>query len=208
MEEINNNKTPRNLSYYLEIIHNIIYTENRWISVVDIANKLGILWNQNLLTNHPQSTIARIINLYMKKKDVNYKKIQYRDGYDIWVAPINIGIDLLPESAWNLYEYYKKIEYNKRVTDKNLHADAKTRYRLMVNNPFVTDYLKTARNKKNRYVVSPIIQLDSNENKCEFNEPMIYTNEFKVIVSPDCKTCFEQFPQYFQNCIQHCHLLN
>lgn len=208
MQQIKNSKQEKNLSYYIEIIRKIIYTENRWISVINIADKLGVLWNQNLLTNHPQSTIARIISLYMKNKMVNLKKIQYRDGYDIWVAPINIGLDLLPESAWNLYEYYKKIEYNKRVTDKNLHADPKTRYRLMVNNPFVTDYLKTAQNKRNHYVISPIIQLDSYENKCEFNEPMIYTNEFKIFVSPDCKSCFEQYPKYFQNCIKHCHLLN
>lgn len=197
------------LNYYVSEIRNIIYEENRWISVIDIASKLKVLRNKNLIPNKKQLTIARIIDKHLKTDDINHALIKYKKGYDFWVAPVHIGIEELPKSAFDLYMFYDRVKYNGRVCDKNLYASPEERFKLITYNPFVNDYLyKTCVSlSENEIIFYPNIELINKEHKCKYDEPMIYLNKnYSDLCTPDCKSCYKLYPDYFDECVKYCKL--
>lgn len=207
MVKKNDETMQKLLDYFISEIYKIIYSENRWISVIDIASKLKIHRSQNLLPNKKAFTIARIIDKHLKQDYINHATIKYKKGYDYWVAPTHIGIEELPQTAFDLYMFYDRVKYNGRVCDKNLYASPEERFKLITHNIFVNNYLYKIREPlfEDEIIFFPNIVLVNEEHKCKYDEPMIYLDKYSSdFRTPDCESCYKLHPDYFNECIKCC----
>jgi len=82
------------------IIEDIILSADGWIEVFKIADKLGVKRHDRLVNNETQSTIAHIINRFLKRKGFKALKINYDKGYSIWVASGAYNESQIPEYAY------------------------------------------------------------------------------------------------------------
>ncbi len=80
-------------------IAEVISTENRWIKVSEVADIMGIKTYTRLVEGKSSTTIAHIINRFLKKK--GFKTVTVKPYYlksIIWTAPPNFtNDDMLPE---------------------------------------------------------------------------------------------------------------
>ena len=113
------------LQEYINKIKNIIFEKNCWISIYDIAEILGVKRHDLLISGVPNTTIAHIIHLYLKKDYVQSFRINYKEGgYSIWVAPKGLSTDFIPESAYiKIQKYNSKKE--KKIISKNETCEIK-----------------------------------------------------------------------------------
>lgn len=89
------------LKEYIDKIKDIIYEKNCWISIYEIADILGVKRHDLLVPGVPNTTIAHLINYYLKKDYVQSYRINYKEGgYSIWVAPIGLSKEHIPQIAY------------------------------------------------------------------------------------------------------------
>ncbi len=78
-------------------IGEIITKENRWIKVSEVADIMGIKTYTRLIEGKTSTTIAHVINRFLKKR--GYKTVTVKPYYlksIIWTAPPNLGEDDMP----------------------------------------------------------------------------------------------------------------
>ena len=75
----------------IEFIKDIILKKNDWIEIDDIADVFGVNRNKQLFVSGHNSTIAQLINRYLKKQGIKTQKIEFEDAsYSIWVCAPNV----------------------------------------------------------------------------------------------------------------------
>ncbi len=83
-------------------IAEVISTENRWIKVSEVADIMGIKTYTRLVEGKSSTTIAHIINRFLKKK--GFKTVTVKPYYlksIIWTAPPNFTNDDMPPELIN-----------------------------------------------------------------------------------------------------------
>lgn len=80
-----------------ERISEIILKENRWIKISEIADIMGVKKYDRLVNGKTSSTIAHIINRFLKKKGFKTATVKYYMSSIIWAAPPNLGEDDMPD---------------------------------------------------------------------------------------------------------------
>lgn len=89
------NSNEKLLNSLLDKIEQFIIDENRWVSVNEIAKHLGVHKYDMLIPDTPNTTIAQLINRFLKKKSLQTQKIKCENGsYNILVAPKDILSDI------------------------------------------------------------------------------------------------------------------
>ena len=100
----NKTKTTSNkpeIEYYVDKIRNIIIENNRWMEIFEIADILGVKRHKKLVENEHNSTIAQLINRFLKKEGFVTKRINFEKDYSIVVAPIGFSEDTIPEEMYS-----------------------------------------------------------------------------------------------------------
>ena len=88
----------------LENIKNIILEKNKWMEIQDLADILGVERQQQLFESGHNSTIAQLINRYLKKQEFKTQKINFEDeGYSIWVCAPDVPENNLDDILKNKY---------------------------------------------------------------------------------------------------------
>lgn len=112
-------------------IKNYIIQFNTWIEIAQIAEAFGVDKYQRLIEDIPNTTIAQIINRSLKGKGFQTCRIYYINCYSIWVAPDNLQIDDIPESAKNNAIRFKfskdstPVKKSKKFVNKNSSPTSK-----------------------------------------------------------------------------------
>ena len=98
-KDINPNNTDRKQLYlkYISQIRNYILEQNKWIEIIEIEKFFGLKRRGKLIEGDNLSTIAHIINRFLKKEGFKTKRVNLEDDYSIWVAPSHIG-DFVPDN--------------------------------------------------------------------------------------------------------------
>lgn len=80
----------------IKSIKDIIIEKNDWMEIKDIADILEVEKNKQLFESGHNSTIAQLINRYLKKQGIQSKKVNFDDGgYSIWVSSSKIPVSSL-----------------------------------------------------------------------------------------------------------------
>lgn len=107
-------------------IKNYIIKLNTWVEIAQIAEVFGVGKYQRLIEDMPNTTIAQIINRSLKGKGFQTCRIYYLNCSSIWVAPDNLQIDDIPETAKNnaiRFKFSKDITLVKR-SKKNVNKSS------------------------------------------------------------------------------------
>ena len=89
------------LQEYIDKIRDLIFEKNCWISIYEIADILGVKRHDLLIPEVPNTTIAHIINRYLKKEGIQSYRINFSKGeYSIWVAPEGLSTNLIPDKKY------------------------------------------------------------------------------------------------------------
>jgi len=89
----------------LDKIKNIIIEKNDWMEIQEIADIYGVERQQQLFESGHNSTIAQLINRFLKKQGYKTQKINFEDeSYCIWVSAYDIPENNLDSILKNKYE--------------------------------------------------------------------------------------------------------
>ena len=106
------------LNSLLAKIEQFVINENRWISVSEIAKYLNVNTRELLIPGVPNTTIAQLINRFLKKKNLQMQKIECDNGgYNIIVAPKMINPD---------FEEEKIVKTSKKNTEIYMYEEIET----------------------------------------------------------------------------------
>lgn len=86
---------------YAGQIGDIISKENRWMKISDVADIMGIKTYTRLVEGKTSTTIAHIINRFLKKKGYKTATVKYYMKSVIWTAPPNLSEDDMPDELKN-----------------------------------------------------------------------------------------------------------
>lgn len=92
-KNINSNNADKRQIYekYISQIRNYILEQNKWIEIIEIEQFFHLKRRGKLIEGDNLSTIAHIINRFLKKEGFKTKRINSESDYSIWVAPSHIG---------------------------------------------------------------------------------------------------------------------
>ena len=96
------------LEYNVKKIKNIILENNQWIEIFEIAHILGVDRHKKLVEDDCNSTIAHLINRFLKKEGFVTKRINYDKGYSIVVAPPGFNEETIPRDILMTPYKYRK----------------------------------------------------------------------------------------------------
>lgn len=89
----------------LDKIKNIITEKNDWMEIQEIADILGVESRQHLFESGHNSTIAQLINRFLKKQGFKTQKIDFEDEtYRIWVCAPKVADENLMTILKTKYE--------------------------------------------------------------------------------------------------------
>ncbi len=95
------NDERKELLKWADSIAEIIDKEGRWIKVAEIADIMGIKTYTRLIEGKASSTIAHVINRFLKKKGYKTVTVKYYMRSVIWAAPPSLTEDDMPEELIN-----------------------------------------------------------------------------------------------------------
>lgn len=88
----------KSVEYYVNTIKNVILENNRWTEIYEIADMLGVERHEKLVDYDKNSTIAHLINRFLRKEGFLTERINYyKCGYSIVVAPPGFSTGMIPE---------------------------------------------------------------------------------------------------------------
>ena len=112
-------KSENNEEIILENIKNIILQKNNWMEIEEVANILGVERNEQLFKAGHNSTVAQLINRYLKKEGFKTKRIDFEEGgYSIWVCAPDIDDKNLDDILKNRYQVNYTVVETKKPTVK------------------------------------------------------------------------------------------
>ncbi|OGH96830.1 MAG: hypothetical protein A2039_06410 [Candidatus Melainabacteria bacterium GWA2_34_9] len=104
----------------LEKIKNIILEKNDWLEIQEVADIFGVERQQQLFDAGHNSTIAQLINRYLKKQGFKTQKINFEDeSYCIWVCAPDVPENNLDNILKNKYVCNYTIAEKKAKTNIN-----------------------------------------------------------------------------------------
>lgn len=214
----------KDLNYYISTIKELIFKENRWISIAEIAERLGVDKYEKLIPGVHNSTIAQIINAHIKKCGVQSYKINYKFDYSIWVAPGNLSQDLIPKSAFIGQPQDKEPQGSSYRASRNQYEGNENWYkfsRKMRKHPFVKNYILKSQNSKCPICNKNIPNIDAGimigrnfAHFCQYDAPVLKistptsSNPNRKSIVPDCENCLKDHPEYFQECVKRYMLVH
>lgn len=96
--ETDSKSAPRELiseGEILQSIIDIITKKNNWMEIQEVADVMGVDRSKQLFESGHNSTIAQLINRYLKKQGFLSKKINFEEGgYSIWVCAPDVSNNL------------------------------------------------------------------------------------------------------------------
>lgn len=96
---------PENEDTILQCIKDIILKRNDWMEIDEIAAIFGVERNKQLFRAGHNSTIAQLINRFLKKQGFKTQKVEFKDeSYSIWVCAPGVPDDNLDNLLKNKYD--------------------------------------------------------------------------------------------------------
>ena len=183
----------------VEKIKKYINEANSWVEINKIAKDFGVDRHTNLVDGVKNTTIAHLINSYLKRKGYQTCRINYKGDYSIWVAPSSLSIEDLPKEALENSVSFKPSQSNIEVSSShaNRYSDrkearnaAKLKYgnseewknyeKRIIYNPFFKSYLLERQNGKCSLCHFEVTDMSKvtvrkidHDNICRLNEPLI-----------------------------------
>lgn len=77
----------------ISLIKDYILKQNKWVEIIEIEKEFGLKRRGKFFEGDNNSTIAHIINRFLKKEGFKTKRINLENDYSIWVASPNISSD-------------------------------------------------------------------------------------------------------------------
>ena len=93
---------------YISQIRNYILKQNKWIEIIEIEKFFGLKRRGKFIKDDNLSTVAHLINRFLKKEGFKTKRVNLEYDYSIWVAPSHVRDLDLDSQIYNEFEVIKE----------------------------------------------------------------------------------------------------
>ncbi|MFA6989406.1 MAG: PIF1 family DEAD/DEAH box helicase [Candidatus Gastranaerophilaceae bacterium] len=137
----------------LENIKNIILEKNDWMEIQEVADIFGVERQKQLFSTGHNSTIAQLINRYLKKQGFKTQKINFDEGnYSIWVCAPDVPENNLDKILKNKYDFNYTI------------AEKKSKIGVVKSKSIIEEILDDTDDENNEYLNKIIELINKGEN--------------------------------------------